>query len=106
MTKKSDTPVTKSTGKDTAPVAETTGASAKKPNSAVTNPPKTTVTADFGLNLRTGPHKQFEVLEVLPNGAAVTPLELPKGVTVKGWHLVDSGKNIGWVNAQYVKTEG
>lgn len=56
-----------------------------------------------GLNLRAGPALSYEALEVLPDGAEVTALALPKGVTVPGWELVMAGERAGWVSSRFLR---
>ena len=56
-----------------------------------------------GLNLREGPAMSYEALEVLPEGTEVTALDLPRGVTVPGWELVDTGERTGWCSARFLR---
>lgn len=56
-----------------------------------------------GLNLRAGPAMSYEALEVLADGAEVTVLALPRGVTVPGWELVMAGERAGWVSARFLR---
>lgn len=56
-----------------------------------------------GLNLRVGPALSYDALEVLADGAEVTALDLPKGVTVPGWELVDAGGRTGWCSARFLR---
>jgi len=56
-----------------------------------------------GLNLREGPSLSYEVLEVLPDGAEVTALDLPKGAEVPGWRLVYTGERAGWVQRRFLR---
>lgn len=63
------------------------------------------VCSDRGLNLRVGPALSYEVTEVLPNGAEVTALDLPKGMEVPGWRLVDTGEKFGWVQSRFLRLE-
>lgn len=55
-----------------------------------------------GLNLREGPHVSYAVRAVLPDGAPVEILDLPKDVEVPGWALVETGAGIGWVNINFL----
>jgi len=59
-----------------------------------------------GLNLRKGPALSYEVLEVLPDGAEVTALDLPMGAEVPGWRLVYTGERAGWVQSRFLRLEG
>lgn len=59
-----------------------------------------------GLNLRAGPALSYEALEVLPDGAEVTALELPMGTEVPGWRLVLSGERTGWAQSRFLRLEG
>lgn len=56
-----------------------------------------------GLNLRVGPALSYEALAVLPDGAEVTALDLPRGVTVPGWELVDTGERTGWCSSRFLR---
>jgi len=56
-----------------------------------------------GLNLREGPALSYEVLEVLPDGAEVTALDLPKEAEVPGWRLVYTGERAGWVQRRFLR---
>lgn len=56
-----------------------------------------------GLNLRVGPALNYDALEVLADGAEVTALNLPEGVTVPGWELVHTGERAGWVSARFLR---
>ena len=60
------------------------------------------VNAEQGLNLRRGPHLQYEVLEVLPDGAVLVELGLPYGAVVKSWSLVHTGQHVGWVVSKHI----
>lgn len=62
------------------------------------------VNAAQGLNLRGGPHRQYDVLEVLPEGAVLVKLELPYGASVQGWALVHTGQCVGWAAERYLRT--
>lgn len=64
--------------------------------------PKIVVSAPRGLNLREGPHVSYAVRAVLPDGAPVEILDLPKDVEVPGWALVETGAGIGWVNTNFL----
>lgn len=56
-----------------------------------------------GLNLRQGPARAYEVLEVLPDGGAVTLLPLPYGAEVPGWGLaVSESGTLGWVMTAFL----
>lgn len=61
------------------------------------------VVASNGLNLRAGPGRTFNVMEVLKDGTECTVLPLPEGVSVPGWGAVSAGGKTGWVDLQYVK---
>lgn len=73
--------------------------------------PKVTVTVDYeaGLNLRDGPHRGYNSLAILPNGAALTVLLLPEGAEVPGWALircvVDDEPLVGWVCTDFVRED-
>lgn len=73
--------------------------------------PKVTVTVDYeaGLNLRDGPHRDYNSLAILPNGAALTVLLLPEGAEVPGWALircvVDDEPLVGWVCTDFVRED-
>lgn len=56
-----------------------------------------------GLNLRVGPALSYDALEVLPDGMEVLTLALPRGVTVLGWDLVDTGDKTGWCSARFLR---
>jgi len=58
-----------------------------------------------GLNLRKGPALSYEVLEVLPDRAEVTALDLPMGAEVPGWRLVYTGEIVGWVQSRFLRLE-
>lgn len=63
-----------------------------------------------GLNLRVGPALSYDVLEVLPDGAEVTALELPRGTEVPGWRLVFTIRSdltilTGWVQSRFLRLE-
>ena len=60
------------------------------------------VNAEQGLNLRGGPHLQYDVLEALPDGTVLVELELPHGAAVGGWALVHTGQRTGWVVAKHI----
>lgn len=56
-----------------------------------------------GLNLRRGPARAYEVLEVLPDGGAVALLPLPYGAEVPGWGLaVSESGTLGWVMTAFL----
>lgn len=61
------------------------------------------VRSSKGLNLRAGPAMSYETLAVLPDGMEVTMLALPRGVTVPGWELVDTGERAGWASARFLR---
>ncbi len=61
------------------------------------------VDAARGLNLRSGPHRQYDALEVLPDGAALVKMELPYGASVQGWVMVHTGQCVGWVAEKYIQ---
>ncbi len=56
-----------------------------------------------GLNLRKGPALSYEVLEVLPDGAEVTALDLPMRAEVPGWRLVYIGGLTEWVQDLFLR---
>lgn len=56
-----------------------------------------------GLNLRAGPAMSYESVAVLADGAEVTALTLPRGVTVPGWELVVAGERAGWVSSRFLR---
>lgn len=62
-----------------------------------------TVKATNGVNLRIGPHKSFNRLTVLANGAEVEILPLPGEVKVPGWYLVTTPGYTGWVDAEFLR---
>ena len=61
-----------------------------------------TVKAPNGVNLRIGPHKSFDRLTVLDNGAEVEILPLPGNVKVPGWSLVTTPDYTGWVDDSFL----
>lgn len=61
------------------------------------------VTAAKGLNLREGPGFGFEVLTILESGTLVLALDLPMGVKVPGWELVDTIDRTGWVSSRFLR---
>lgn len=73
--------------------------------------PDVTVIVDYeaGLNLRDGPHRSFNSLAVVPNGAVLTVLRLPEGAEVPGWALircvVDDEPLFGWVCTDFVRED-
>lgn len=75
----------------------------KNPAETVKPPETAVVSADRGVNLRSGPAKLFSVHEVLPAGARVVILSLPTGAEVKGWTVVraESGA-VGWVDVRFL----
>jgi len=89
------------TGTETqsAPVEDSSVVTAPAAWPAVVRSPK-------GLNLRAGPALSYEVLEVLPDGAGVTALDLPMGVEVPGWRLVSAGKTAGWCQSRFLRLGG
>jgi len=57
-----------------------------------------------GLNIRSGPGRQFAVLNVLPTDSVAAVLDLPLGVEVPGWALVYVDPDlIGWVDCRYIQ---
>lgn len=62
------------------------------------------VNAARGLNLRSGPHRQYDALEVLPDGAVLVKLDLPYGTSVQSWAMVHTGQRVGWVAEQYLQS--
>ncbi len=65
--------------------------------------PKIVVSAPRGLNLREGPHVSYDIKAVLPDGDVVEIMDLPKGVEVPGWALVETSAGIGWVNTNFLR---
>ena len=76
--------------------------------------PDLIVTADNGLNLRAGPHKDYAVITELPKGtglraleSAVVPdeagLQVLQNVMVPGWMWVACAQGSGWVDERYVE---
>lgn len=62
-----------------------------------------TITAS-NLNLREGPGVGYEVIDILPTGAAALAL---KCAPASGWVLVETaGKQIGWINPGYAACRG
>lgn len=86
-------------------VAEEAPAPAAPEEAAETAPEgrRAVVRSPKGLNLRVGPALSYDALEVLPDGAEVTVLALPRGVTVPGWELVDTGDKTGWCSARFLR---
>ena len=66
---------------------------------AASAPAATVVTAASGLNLRTGPGTQYQVIRILPHGAAVT-VTGSSGI----WRKVNASGTVGWVNGAYLGT--
>ena len=64
------------------------------------------VTAPNGLNVREGPGFGFRVLDTAACGTLLPLLDLPLGVTVPGWELVDTGKCRGWVSSRHLRVVG
>lgn len=73
--------------------------------------PRMAVTSHRGLNLRLGPGQDFDVVSVLPEGAAVTVWQTwadgrdAQGwfdFHVPGWAYVFTGELCGWVNDSYL----
>lgn len=99
--------------KKTTPPAETTEAETPETPPASTAPEETgeaapegrraAVCSPKGLNLRAGPALSYDALEVLADGAEVTALALPRGVTVPGWELVMAGERAGWVSSRFLR---
>lgn len=65
--------------------------------------PQIVVDALRNLNLREGPHVSYDIKAVLPDGDVVEILDLPKGMKVPGWALVETSAGIGWVNTNFLK---
>lgn len=61
------------------------------------------VHADGGLNLRTGPGRNYPVAELLEDGTLLAVLELPHGAEVPGWALVHTGQRTGWVDRSFIQ---
>lgn len=61
------------------------------------------VCAEVGLNLRTGPGRNYPVAEVLENGTLLVVLNLPHGAEVTGWALVHTGQRTGWVDRSFIQ---
>jgi len=55
-----------------------------------------------GLNLRTGPSREYGSVQVLECGTKLTPVEIPAGVAVSGWMPVKVGRKCGWVMSKYI----
>ncbi len=73
--------------------------------------PRMAVTASRGVNLRLGPGQDFDVVSVLPEGAAVTVWQTwadgrnAQGwfeFHVPGWAYVFTGELCGWVKGSYL----
>lgn len=75
------------------------------PEQPVAQPVRLLVAAPAGLNLREGPHKSYAVLAVLPEGSAVTVLDLPEDAEVPRWALVSSEAGTGWVADEFLLPE-
>ena len=60
------------------------------------------VSAAGGLNLRTGPGRNYPIAEVLEDGMRLEVLELPHGAEVPGWALVHTGARTGWVDRSFI----
>ena len=61
------------------------------------------VSAAGGLNLRTGPGRNYPIAEVLGDGMRLEVLELPHGAEVPGWALVHTGTRTGWVDHRFIQ---
>lgn len=61
------------------------------------------VSADGGLNLRTGPGRDYPVAELLEDGTLLVAMSLPHGAEVPGWALVHTGQRTGWVDCCFVQ---
>lgn len=61
------------------------------------------VNAAGGLNLRTGPGRNYPVAELLEDGTLLAVLELPHGAEVPGWALVHTGQRTGWVDRSFIQ---
>ena len=83
---------------------ETPQTAPETPQTAPESVEKVTVASSIGLNLRCGPSKAFERLELLPDGAELTVHELPGKTEVPGWALVETPAGLfGWVSADYLQ---
>lgn len=87
---------------------------AEQPEKALETPQevvKAVVCSGRGLNLRVGPALSYEVTEVLPDGAGVMALDLPRGAEVPGWRLVfaasgaPAGEKTSWVQSRFLRLE-
>lgn len=58
-----------------------------------------TVNANSGLNVRSGPGKNYSKIGALTNNTKVTIIK-----TSSGWHQINYKSGTGWVDATYVKT--
>lgn len=79
-----------------APEGDKAAETAPKGCPAVVRTPK-------GLNLRIGPALNYEVLEVLPDGAEVTAMDMPAWAEVPGWRPVFAGETFGWVQSRFLR---
>lgn len=61
------------------------------------------VSAAGGLNLRTGPGRNYPIAELLEDGTPLEVLELPHGAEVPGWALVHTGARTGWVDRRFIQ---
>lgn len=61
------------------------------------------VCAAGGLNLRTGPGRNYPVTELLEDGTLLAVLPLPCGAEVPGWALVHTGQRTGWVDSRFIR---
>lgn len=75
----------------------------KDPAPAIPKRPQIVAADSRGLNLRKGPHVSYDAITVLPDGTPVEILDLPKGVEVPGWALVETSAGIGWVNTNFLR---
>lgn len=66
--------------------------------------PTAFVTSSAGLNLRSGPGTDYEILTVLPSGASL-PITGHDPAFADWWEVADNGQT-GWVNAGLIQTEG
>lgn len=95
----------------TPPVAQTAPEEPQVGQDAPEVDPEVTVTVNYegGLNLRDGPHRSFNSLAVVPDGAVLTVLQLPEGAEVPGWALircvVDDEPLVGWVCTDFVRED-
>ena len=67
------------------------------------DPNRATIETKKGLNIRSGPGKDFAILTSLPDGTTVDIQTLPDGIEVPGWALIKVGDYIGWAMTAFLK---